>query len=58
MFLFENVFYVIFFFKVWFYLLGYYKFGSIFKDCQVIDKVVNEEFCFIMEEWKEVESVI
>lgn len=44
--------------EVWPYLLGHYKFGSTPKDRQATDKAANEEFRSIMEEWKEVESVI
>lgn len=58
MFLPEKVFYVTSFLKVWPYLLGHYKFGSTPKDRQATDKAANEEFRSIMEEWKEVESVI
>ncbi|KAL9981050.1 hypothetical protein ACROYT_G009707 [Oculina patagonica] len=44
--------------EVWPYLLGHYKFGSTPRDRQATDKAANEEFRSIMEEWKDVESVI
>lgn len=43
---------------MWPYLLGHYKFGSTPRDRQATDKAANEEFRSIMEEWKDVESVI
>lgn len=43
---------------MWPYLLGHYKFGSTPRDRQATDKAASEEFCSIMEEWKDVESVI
>lgn len=43
---------------MWPYLLGHYKFGSTPGDRQATDKAANEEFRSIMEEWKDVESVI
>lgn len=43
---------------MWPYLLGHYKFGSTPRDRQATDKAANEEFHSIMEEWKDVESVI
>ena len=43
---------------MWPYLLGHYKFGSTPSDRQATDKAANEEFRSIMEEWKDVESVI
>lgn len=44
--------------QVWPYLLGHYKFGSTPRDRQATDRAANDEFRSIMEEWKDVESVI
>ena len=43
---------------MWPYLLGHYKFGSTPRDRQATDKAASQEFRSIMEEWKDVESVI
>lgn len=39
-------------------MLGHYKFGSTPRDRQDTDRVAQEEFHTIMEEWKDVENVI
>ncbi|KAM7433857.1 Small G protein signaling modulator 2 [Porites harrisoni] len=44
--------------EVWPYLLGHYKFGSTSRDRQETDRTAQNEFRSIMEEWKDVESVI
>ena len=43
---------------MWPYLLGHYKFGSTSRDRQETDRAAQNEFRSIMEEWKDVESVI
>lgn len=43
---------------MWPYLLGHYKFGSTPRDRQETDIAAQNEFRSIMEEWKDVESVI
>ena len=43
---------------MWPYLLGHYKFESTARDRQETDRAAQNEFRSIMEEWKDVESVI